>query len=148
MPDPSHRCSILAQNHHDAFFELHPNPLMRESRGRRRHTLGREHETPRNIQRRQEYEGERERGQSRPCGEDPEGPGGRNPYTPCTYACSHYPVTWEYMGFFLLDLQGPPHMGGIVPFPSPPHTPCILETQTYVLVMRSLGDHVFPIVGY
>ena len=55
---------------------------MRESRGRRRHTLGREHETPRNIQRRQEYEGERERGQSRPCGEDPVGPGGRNPYTP------------------------------------------------------------------
>ena len=27
-------------------------------------------------------------------------------------------------------------------------TTCILESQTYVLVMRSLGDHVFPIVGY
>jgi hypothetical protein len=37
---------------------------MRESRGRTRHTLGREHETPRIIQRREEYEGERERGQS------------------------------------------------------------------------------------
>ena len=35
----------------------HPNPLMRESRGRTRHTLGREHETPRNIQKREEYEG-------------------------------------------------------------------------------------------
>jgi hypothetical protein len=46
----------------------HPNPLMRESRGRTRHTPGREHETPRNIQRRKEYEGERERGQSRPRG--------------------------------------------------------------------------------
>jgi hypothetical protein len=55
---------------------------MRESRGRTRHTLGREHETPRIIQRREEYEGERERGQSRPSGEDPEGPGGRNSYTP------------------------------------------------------------------
>ena len=55
---------------------------MRESRGRTRHTPGREHETPRNIQRREEYEGERERGQSRPRGGDPEGPGGRNPYTP------------------------------------------------------------------
>ena len=33
---------------------------MRESRGGTRHTLGREHETPRNIQRREEYEGERE----------------------------------------------------------------------------------------
>jgi hypothetical protein len=60
----------------------HPNPLMRESRGRTRHTPGREHKTPRNIQRREEYEGERERGQSHPRGEDPEGPGGRNPYTP------------------------------------------------------------------
>jgi hypothetical protein len=55
---------------------------MRESRGRTRHTLGREHEIPRIIQRREEYERERERGQSRPSGEDPEGPGGRNPYTP------------------------------------------------------------------
>ena len=27
-------------------------------------------------------------------------------------------------------------------------TTCILETQTYVLVMRSLGDQVFPIVSY
>jgi hypothetical protein len=38
---------------------------MRESRGRTRHTTGREHETPRGINRREEYEGERERGQSR-----------------------------------------------------------------------------------
>ena len=53
---------------------------MRESRGRTRHTLGREHETPRIVQRRDEYEGERERGQSCPSGDDPEG--GRNPYTP------------------------------------------------------------------
>jgi hypothetical protein len=52
---------------------------MRESRGRTRHTLGREHETPRIIQRREEYEGQRERGQSRPSGEDIEGPGGRIP---------------------------------------------------------------------
>jgi hypothetical protein len=42
---------------------------MRESRGRTRHTLGREHETPRIVKRRDEYEGERERGQSRPSGE-------------------------------------------------------------------------------
>ena len=55
---------------------------MRESRGRTRHTPGREHETPRKIQSREEYEGERERGQSRPRGGDPEGTGGRNPYTP------------------------------------------------------------------
>ena len=41
---------------------------MRDSRGRTRHTLGREHETPRSIQRREEYEGEKERGQSRPIG--------------------------------------------------------------------------------
>jgi hypothetical protein len=41
---------------------------MRESRGRTRHTLGREHETPRIVQRRDEYEGERERGQSRQVG--------------------------------------------------------------------------------
>ena len=39
---------------------------MRESRGRTRHTPGREHETPRSIPRREEYEGEKERGQSRP----------------------------------------------------------------------------------
>ena len=55
---------------------------MSESRGRTRPTLGREHETPRIVQRRDEYEGERERGQSRSSGDDPEGPGGRNPYTP------------------------------------------------------------------
>ena len=41
---------------------------MRESRGRTRHTPGREHETPRDINRIGEYEGERERGQSRPRG--------------------------------------------------------------------------------
>ena len=41
---------------------------MRESRGRTRHTPGREHETPRSIHRRKEYEGEKERGQSRPKG--------------------------------------------------------------------------------
>jgi hypothetical protein len=41
---------------------------MRESRGRTRHTLGREHETPRIIQRREEYERERERGQSAQVG--------------------------------------------------------------------------------
>jgi hypothetical protein len=28
------------------------------------------------------------------------------------------------------------------------YTTCILETRTYMLVMRSLGDKVFPIVGY
>ena len=55
---------------------------MRKSRGRISHTPGREHETPRGINRREEYEGERERGQSRPRGGDPEGLGGRNPYTP------------------------------------------------------------------
>jgi hypothetical protein len=55
---------------------------MRESRGRTRHTPGREHETPRSIHRRKEYEGEKERGQSRPKGGNPEGPGGRNQYTP------------------------------------------------------------------
>ena len=55
---------------------------MRGSRGRTRHTPEREHETPRVINRREEYEGERERGQSRPRGWDPEGPGGRNRYTP------------------------------------------------------------------
>jgi hypothetical protein len=41
---------------------------MRESRGRSRHTPGREHETPRGINRREECEGERERGQARPRG--------------------------------------------------------------------------------
>jgi hypothetical protein len=41
---------------------------MRESRGRMRHTPGREHETPRSIHMREEYEGEKERGQSRPKG--------------------------------------------------------------------------------
>ena len=46
----------------------HHNPLMRESRGRTRHTPGREHETLRSIHRREEYEGEKERGQSRPRG--------------------------------------------------------------------------------
>ena len=55
---------------------------MRESRGRTRHTPGREHETPRSIHRRKEYEGEKEKGQSRPKGGIPEGPGGRNQYTP------------------------------------------------------------------
>ena len=55
---------------------------MRESRGRTRHTPGREHETPRNIQRREGYEGERERGRSPPRGEDPEGPVGRSLYIP------------------------------------------------------------------
>ena len=39
---------------------------MRKSRGKTRHTPGREHETPRGINRREEYE--RERGQSRPRG--------------------------------------------------------------------------------
>jgi hypothetical protein len=73
MPYPSHRCSNPTQNRHDAFFEL---------MGRTRHTLGREHETPRIVQRRDEYEGESERGQCRPSGDDPEGPGGRNSYTP------------------------------------------------------------------
>ena len=37
----------------------HDTPLMRESRGRMRHTPGREHETPRSIHRREEYEGRR-----------------------------------------------------------------------------------------
>ena len=55
---------------------------MRESRGRTTHTPGREHETPRSIHRREEYEGEKERGQSRSIEGDPEGPGGRNSYTP------------------------------------------------------------------
>ena len=35
----------------------HHNPLMRESRGRTRHTTGKEHETPRSIHRREQYEG-------------------------------------------------------------------------------------------
>jgi hypothetical protein len=42
-----------------------PASLIRESRGRSRHTPGREHETPRGTNRR---EGERERGQARPRG--------------------------------------------------------------------------------
>ena len=41
---------------------------MMESRGRKRHTPGREHETPRGIHRREEHKGEKERGQSRPKG--------------------------------------------------------------------------------
>jgi hypothetical protein len=41
---------------------------MRESRGRTRHTPGREHKTPRSIHRREEYEREKERRQSRPRG--------------------------------------------------------------------------------
>jgi hypothetical protein len=41
---------------------------MRKSRGRTRHTLEREHETPRSIHRREECEGEKERRQSRPRG--------------------------------------------------------------------------------
>ena len=55
---------------------------MRESRGRTRHTLGRENEVPRIVQRRDEYDRERERGHYRPSGEDIEGPGGRNPSIP------------------------------------------------------------------
>jgi hypothetical protein len=58
------------------------NPLMRESRDRTRHTLGRENEVPRIVQRRDEYDRERERGHYRPSGEDIEGPGGRNPAIP------------------------------------------------------------------
>jgi hypothetical protein len=58
------------------------DPLMRESRGRAKHTPGREHKTPRSINRREGSEGERERGQSYPREGDPEGTGGRNPYTP------------------------------------------------------------------
>ena len=53
---------------------------MRESRGRTRHTLGRENEVPRIVQRRDEYD--RERGHYLPSGEDIEGPGGRNPSIP------------------------------------------------------------------
>ena len=88
---PSHRENVWQErggryspprNTGGGWSREHTNPLMRESRGRTRHTLGREHETPRIVQRRDEYEGERERGQSRPSGDDPEGPGGRNPYTP------------------------------------------------------------------
>jgi hypothetical protein len=48
---------------------------MRESRGRTRHTLGRENEVPRIVQRRDEYDREMERGQYRPSGEDIEGTG-------------------------------------------------------------------------
>jgi hypothetical protein len=64
---------------------------MRESRGRTRHILGREHETPRIVQHRDEYERERERGQSRPSREDIEGPGGRNPYIPRLQSCGNRP---------------------------------------------------------
>ena len=53
---------------------------MRESRGRTRHTLGRENEVPRIVQSRDEYD--RESGHYRPSGEDMEGPGGRNPSIP------------------------------------------------------------------
>ena len=53
---------------------------MRESRDRTRHTLGRENEVPRIVQRRDDRE--RERGHYRPSGEDIEGPGGRNPAIP------------------------------------------------------------------
>ena len=71
-----------SEEHRRGWIREHPNTLMRESWGRTRHTLGREHETPRNIERREEYKGKRERGQFHPSGEDPEGPGGINPYTP------------------------------------------------------------------
>ena len=56
------------------------NPLLRESRGRTRHTLAGENHVPRIVQRRDEYE--RERGHYRPSGEDMEGPGGTNPTIP------------------------------------------------------------------
>jgi hypothetical protein len=55
---------------------------MRESRGRPRHTPGREHETHRNIQRREEYKGGEGKRTIPPKRGDPEGTGGRNPYTP------------------------------------------------------------------
>jgi hypothetical protein len=54
--------------------------LLRESRGRTRHTLAGENHVPRIVQRRDEYE--RERGHYRPSGEDMEGPGGTNPTIP------------------------------------------------------------------
>jgi hypothetical protein len=97
---PSHRENVWQErggryspprNTGGGWSREHTNPLMRESRGRTRHTLGREHETPRNIQRREKYEGERERGQSRPSGEDPEGPRGRNPYTPRSQGSGNRP---------------------------------------------------------
>jgi hypothetical protein len=40
----------------------HHNPLMKERRGKARHTPGREYETPRSIRRREEYEGEKGKG--------------------------------------------------------------------------------------
>jgi len=55
-------------------------PLTRESRDKARYTPGREQETPRGLIRREEGE----RGQAHPRGGDPEGPRGRNPYTPMT----------------------------------------------------------------
>jgi hypothetical protein len=64
---------------------------MRESRGRTRHTLGREHEIPRIVQRRDEYDRERERGQYRLSGEDIEGPGGRNPAIPRLQSSGNMP---------------------------------------------------------
>ena len=57
-----------SEEHRRGWSREHRNPLMRESRGRTRYSPGREHKTPRNIQRRENYEGERERGQSRPRG--------------------------------------------------------------------------------
>ena len=72
----------LPRNTRGGWSREHHNPLMRESRGRMRHIPGREHEIPRSIHRREEYEGEKERGQSRPRKGDPEGPGARKPYTP------------------------------------------------------------------
>jgi hypothetical protein len=85
-----------ARNTGGGWSREHHNPLMRDSRDRTRHTPGREHETLRSIHRREEYEGEKERGQSRPRGGDPEGPGTRKPYTPmlplfCPFA--HFCIT-------------------------------------------------------
>ena len=71
-----------SEEHRRGWSRENTNPLMRESRGRTRHTLGRENEVPRIVQRRGEYDRERERGQYRPSGEDIEGPGGRNPSIP------------------------------------------------------------------
>ena len=96
-----------SEEHRRGWSREHTNPLMRESRGRTRHTLGREHETPRIVQRRDEYEGERERGQSRPSGEDIEGPGGRNPYTARLQSSGNRPgcpPTWAVMSPFPIIL--------------------------------------------
>ena len=57
-----------SEEHRRGWSREHHNPLMRESRGITEHTTGREHETPRSIHRKEEYEGEKERGQSRPRG--------------------------------------------------------------------------------